>query len=229
MTAIPPLICFDCDGVLVDSEPLAAQCMADLLATHGIAMSWQEASRLFTGKSQDSARAEIRAAFGVDLAPEDLSRSDADLFRRLQTSLQPVQGIEQVLGSMTGPVCVTSNSNHRRLEISLGHTGLAGYFGKSVFSAEDVAQGKPAPDLFHFAARSMGTVAAACLVIDDSVSGIAGAVAAGARAIGFMGGGHITPGHDEALIAAGASTIAETARDLPAAIARLTGAAFPAM
>jgi len=122
--------------------------------------------------------------------------------------------MNEVLTALRRPCCVTSNSGHDRLSLTLALTGLAEHFGPHVFSAEDVAKGKPSPDLFYFAAKRMGVEVTRCLVIDDSPTGIEGAVAAGAQAIGFTGGGHTTSDHIDRLMAAGACCTVASTRDL---------------
>jgi len=208
------LICFDCDGVLVDSEPLAAQAAADLLSELGINMSWQEANALFTGKTAEAAHQTVRDTYGVNLPASYQSNFEDLVLRRFQDRLQSVDGIAGVLEALDAPTCVTSNSSHRRVALSLGVTGLLRHFDTRVFSAEDVDHGKPAPDLFFHAARVLGADIGKAIVIDDSVTGITGAVAAGAQAIGFTAAGHIQPGHAERLRAAGASDIAASAPEL---------------
>lgn len=210
----PELICFDCDGVLVDSELLASQVMAACLAEFGVDLTPDEIVTLFTGKSAADAKALIHDTFGVDLPASYQARYDRLLFESFRERLQPVPGIAGTLAQLQRPSCVTSNSGHARLALTLDVTGLAGHFGPHVFSAEDVARGKPAPDLFFLAARRMGVDVQRCLVIDDSVAGIAGAVAAGARAIGFAGGAHIGPGHAARLEEAGACCVVDTAQEL---------------
>lgn len=212
-------IFFDCDGVLVDSEPLSAQTTADLLARKGLHMTWQEANSYFTGKSMADAILLLRDEFGLVMDPSYAKDHETLLFHRFHEGLRPILGIADLLARLPQPVCVTSNSTHRRLAVSLSLTGLDGFFPDRVFSAEDVARGKPAPDLFFFAARRMGVSVDRCLVIDDSPSGIRGAVSAGARAIGFTGGSHITPGHADRLIEAGAQT---TVNSIPALSTLLT-------
>ena len=211
-------IFFDCDGVLVDSEPISARNTADLLADHGFEMTWEQANTLFTGKSMTDALRLLRDDFGVTLDAAHAARHETRLLRRFEAELQPMPGIADLLDQIRLPVGVTSNSTHRRLAATLSLTGLAPFFTDRVFSAEDVARGKPAPDLFLFAARRMGVAVDRCLVIDDSPLGVQGAIAAGARAIGFTGGGHIAPGHADRLIAAGAEAIVDT---LPALAPRL--------
>ncbi len=208
------LICFDCDGVLVDSEPLAAQTTADCLSEHGIGMTQAEALALFTGKSAEAGRQIIRDTYGIELPRAFHARYDRLLFQRFRDRLQPVPGMAEALAALRLPSCVTSNSGHARLTLSLNVTGLAAHFGPRVFSAEDVARGKPAPDLFFHAARRLGVDVRRCLVIDDSPSGIAGAVAAGARAIGFTGGCHTGPDHAARLKEARAFCTVRSAQEL---------------
>jgi HAD superfamily hydrolase (TIGR01509 family) len=116
--------------------------------------------------------------------------------------------------------CVASSSAPERLRHSLSLTGLLRCFEPHVFSATEVARGKPAPDLFLFAAASMQVAPVGCVVIEDSVPGVQAAVAAGMRAIGFTGGGHCRPGHAERLRAAGAAAVTDAMAALPALVAR---------
>lgn len=208
------LICFDCDGVLVDSEWLATETMVECLSSLGVKLSIAEASEMFTGKSAAHARDILRQELGVDLSPSMEARYDDLLLQRFHHQLRAVSGIRAVLSGLEVPSCVTSNSGHRRLALSLRLTGLAEHFGNNVFSAEDVAEGKPAPDLFYFAAARLGADVRRCTVIDDSVSGISGAVAAGAYAIGFTGGSHCGPESAATLLAAGASFVVGSAQEL---------------
>ncbi|MCA1297344.1 HAD family hydrolase [Stappia indica] len=198
------LFFFDCDGVLVDSEVLSAATTSEILAEHGIALSVQDAIRIFTGKTIGDAARLVAERYDVTLPEDYAARHEAALMRRFTEELREIAGIRQVLETCSAPVCVTSNSTHSRLALTLKTTDLLRYFGRNVFSAEDVAAPKPAPDLFRHAAAAFGVDPSRCITIDDSVSGIAGARAAGARAIGFCGGSHITDGTPAQLLAAGA-------------------------
>ncbi|TDE34498.1 HAD family hydrolase [Antarcticimicrobium sediminis] len=215
-------IFFDCDGVLVDSEPLSAQTTADLLATHDIEMSWQEANDIFIGKSMKDALALVHASYGVSLPASFVEAHEALLFQRFEADLRPIDGMAALLCEIDRPRCITSNSTHRRLAVTLATTGLGAFFQENVFSAEDVTQGKPAPDLFLHAARVMGADIAKCTVIDDNVSGIQAAIAAGARAIGFTGGSHVAWDQADRLHAAGACCVAA---NTPALLSALRAAA----
>ena len=212
------LICFDCDGVLVDSERLAAQTTADLLAALGVDLTWQQASQLFTGKHAADAMQTLHETYGLVPPADYQQRFDGLLHQKFRAELRPVPGINTVLAALDRPCCVTSNSGHARLALSLSLTGLDRHFGPHVFSAEDVARGKPAPDLFHHAAARLGADIRRCVVIDDSVTGILGAVAAGATAIGFTGGSHGGPDLGDRLRAAGACCVVDSATGLIAAL-----------
>lgn len=208
------LVVFDCDGVLVDSEPLVAAVESSLLARHGITLSPAEILERFTGWREADVLAALSAEWGVALDGAFVAeKSDAvtDAFR---TSLRPVAGMPEVLSRLRGPRCVASSSRPERIAMSLQLTGLAPCFGEHVYSAVSVRHGKPAPDLFLLAARSMGVDPAACTVVEDSVAGVSAGVAAGMRVIGFVAGGHHRPGGARLLAGAGASEVAHDAEEL---------------
>lgn len=186
----PDLVIFDCDGVLVDSEPLAIAVLTETLAKLDVRLDAAEAYERFLGRSFSTMTAILRTDFALDLAPETVAAMRAQLFARFKAALEPVPGIRDVLASLDLPVCVASSSQPERIALSLELTGLAPYFGDHVFSATMVESGKPAPDLFLFAARQMGFSPEKCLVIEDSPAGIAAARTAGMKVFGFTGGGH---------------------------------------
>jgi HAD superfamily hydrolase (TIGR01509 family) len=206
--AEPELVIFDCDGVLIDSEALACRTEAACLAEIGIAMSPEEIVDRYAGVSASSMFADIARRHGRALPadfPETLRRRTAAAF---ETSLLPMEGVEAVLRRMLVPRCVASSSAPGRLRHSLSVTRLLPYLEPHIFSASQVARGKPAPDLFLFAAAAMQAAPEQCLVVEDSPAGVQAAVAAGMRVIGFVGGAHCRPGHAERLRSAGASAIA---------------------
>jgi len=210
------LVIFDCDGVLVDSEPLSARAHEVVLKEAGIDLP----AELFAsciGLKQTDIFARIEAAAGRKIPPEAIARLWPFTRELFETELRPTQGLPAFLAALPARRCVASSSHLERIELSLRLTGLDTAFGGNIFSSQMVARGKPAPDLFLFAAQKMGADPAACVVIEDAAPGIEGARAAGMTAIGYLGGRHIGPGHSEVLRQAGASHLAE---DWPA-IARL--------
>ncbi len=187
---LPELVIFDCDGVLVDSEPLSLQVWVETLGRAGHAIDVATANDLFLGRSMATNRQAVADAYGwrmVEADIERLRRDADDLFRR---ELRAIAGMDAVLDALDLPVCVASSGEPARIRLSLETTGLAKHFGPHVFSAVEVRHGKPAPDLFLHAAERMGTAPAACLVIEDSQAGIVAAKAAGMRVFAFTGGGH---------------------------------------
>ncbi len=204
---MPKLIFFDCDGVLADSEILSARVTSEILSEHGLTLSEEETNETFAGKSLKDNPRIVLEAFGIILPDGYVCEHERRLMKLFRTDLKAIDGVVEFLEDLKTPICVTSNSGHSRLAVTLAVTNLARFFGKNVFSAEDVTHGKPSPDLFQFAAKAFGVDPSECVTIDDSLSGIQGAVAAGTRAIGFSGGSHINNGHDEKLYAAGAEIV----------------------
>lgn len=201
------LIIFDCDGVLVDSELLAAEAMANLLRAHGLNV--HAASLLqFVGMKQADILAGVEALAGKPVpaaVPAGLWEETKRLFAE---RLEPVPGVEAFIRTHAQRRCVASSSHHARIRFSLEKTGLYPLFAPHVFSSTEVARGKPAPDLFLHAAAQMGEAPKACTVIEDSLAGVTGAKAAGMRVIGFTGGAHSGPHFAQALKDAGADAIA---------------------
>ncbi|MDJ1157840.1 HAD-IA family hydrolase [Chelatococcus sp. SYSU_G07232] len=217
-----PLIIFDCDGVLIDSEPLACAVDAEVLTAHGIPITPAEINSRFVGKSYRDQIRTLEAEHSVTLPADIEARVWAVLAERFRAELAPIPGVAQALEALSHPRCVASSSSLARLALTLEVTGLAPHFDGAVFGAEQVEHGKPAPDLFLFAARRMDHAPGDCIVVEDSPSGVRTGVAAGMPVIGFIGRGHSTPGHAERLMAAGATTVIPSMSALPAAIALLT-------
>lgn len=212
------LIIFDCDGVLVDSEWLANRVLAAYLTELGLPTSFEESVERYIGGSIASVRAKAEAALGRSL-PDDF---EAELWARDQVAfdrnLKPIDGVATVLEAIGHATCVASSGTPEKIRHSLGLTGLDAHFGERIFSASQVAHGKPAPDLFEFAAGRMSAAVEDCLVIEDSVAGVTAARAAGMAVFGFTGGGHATPALAEALSAAGAALVFDEMRELPARV-----------
>ncbi len=200
------LIC-DCDGVLIDSEPLAAEAMSAVLAAQDIMLSPERLMHELTGLSQADILAGVAERTGkpIPLSIEgDVWPATRSLFAE---RLGAMPGAEAFLDAWTDPLCVASSSKPERILFSLERTGLLRFFAGRCFSSAQVARGKPAPDLFLHAAATCGADPASCVVIEDSVAGVRAAKAAGMRAIGFTGGGHTTPASAERLHAAGADVV----------------------
>lgn len=209
------LTIFDCDGVLVDSELIAAEAMANLLQAEGFDV---EARNLlqFVGMKQADILAGVARLAGKPVparAPEKLWSETRRLFAE---RLMPMAGAAAFIGTLQGARCVASSSHHERIRFSLETTGLHRFFSPHIFSSTEVENGKPAPDLFLHAARRMNADPAKAIVIEDSIAGVTGARAAGMRVIGFIGGAHSDSAMGERLMAAGAHSIAESFADVAA-------------
>jgi HAD superfamily hydrolase (TIGR01509 family) len=224
------LIIFDCDGVLVDSEVIACRSHASTLSRHGYPITAEQVFQRFLGRSARQATLEVEAELGRSLPGNFQADLQEELYRGFADDLKAIPYIADVLDRLAQPVCVASSGSHQRMQVSLGRTGLYDRFAPNIFSAQQVRHGKPAPDLFLFAAAQMKTEPARCLVVEDSVSGIAGAVAAGMTVVGFHGGSHCREGYAATLQAAGAVETFDDMRQLPALIAGKAGtsAGFPA-
>ena len=188
------LVIFDCDGVLVDSEPLAMRVLVAAIAAQGIAITPEAAYRDFLGRSLASISANLHDTHGAPLGPTALESMRGDLYALYRQELRPSPGLPETLARLTIPFCVASSSELERIRISLDLTGLLPWFEPNIFSASMVKNGKPAPDLFLHAARQMGVHPSRCLVIEDSPAGIAAARNAGMFVLGYTGGSHIAPG-----------------------------------
>jgi HAD superfamily hydrolase (TIGR01509 family) len=182
------LVIFDCDGVLVDSERIAVRIDAIVLERLGWPLSEAEIIERFVGRSEAYMTTEIEAAIGRSL-PAGWDGEFTPLYREaLAAELAPVDGIVEALGRISLPTCVASSSTHDRLRFTLGLTGLLERFDGRIFSSTDVANGKPAPDLFLHAAATLGADPARCAVVEDSFYGVEAARAAGMTAFGYAGG-----------------------------------------
>ncbi len=186
------LIIFDCDGVLVDSEPLAMRVLRQSLENMGVEVSEADAYRDFLGRSIASMRDLVLARHGVDFDQAAQQHMRKDLFALYRRGLRPIPGISEALDHLPEGIdfCVASSSQPERVRISLEVTGLLPRFDRR-FSASQVENGKPAPDLFLYAAKSCGVEPVHCLVIEDSPAGIAAAQAAGMHVFAFAGGTHV--------------------------------------
>lgn len=208
------LLIFDCDGVLVDSEVIAHQTLLDVLAPLGYTMTLQESFKVFAGRSLKDTLKIIEQQLGHALPDGILDQGRDLLFERFRADLKPVAGVADAIEALPYRHCIASSSACDRLTLALDVTGLAPLFGANVFSATQVAHGKPAPDLFLFAARMMTAEPAQCIVIEDSTLGVEAGLAAGMRVIGFAGASHATDELAQRLMSAGAHQVIRTMREL---------------
>jgi len=188
------LVIFDCDGVLVDSERVAVDIDVRALAALGWTITREEVIRRFLGRSEPDVMREIVDHLGRPLPPGWEEHWAAEYRRAFDEELEAVPGVHATVSSIVAQgyaVCVGSSGGHEKIRRNLSRTGLRGFFAEDIFSASDVRRGKPAPDLFLHAVRTMGCDRADCVVVEDSQYGVAAARAAGMRVIGFAGG--VTP------------------------------------
>jgi len=198
------LIIFDCDGVLVDSELLASDVLSEELALHNVDIPPRECRDRFTGSSLKRVKELVFQSTGIEL-PDDFEARIRERDRTVfEERLRPVSGIEEALELLQTPVCVASSGGMEKITHSLKLATIFDTFAPNLFSAEMVARGKPAPDLFLLAAEKMGVDPKRCLVIEDSPVGIKGAQRAGMTVFGFAGASHAGPGYAEMLDLAGA-------------------------
>lgn len=185
------LVIFDCDGVLVDSEPIAVRIDVEMLAEVGLDVSEAEVIERFVGRSPEVILAATEKQLGARVPEGWFERGEERLREALAAELQPVPGIVQALEEITVPVCVASSSGHESLRFKLELTGLYERFAGRIFSAAEVANGKPAPDLFLHAAARMNAAPARCVVVEDSRYGVQAGRAAGMGVLAYAGG--LTP------------------------------------
>ncbi len=185
------LVIFDCDGVLIDSEIISAQMLIAALSTLGVCVDLDYVARHFLGRSYPTVMAQIRGDFALDLPDSFEDSYRARLLAAFERDLKVMPGAAEVLATLDLPMCVATSSSPRRAEQSLHLTGLWPLVQGRLFTASEVAHGKPAPDLFFHAAARMGADPARCLVIEDSLTGIRAARAAGMAVWRFVGGSHL--------------------------------------
>jgi HAD superfamily hydrolase (TIGR01509 family) len=214
------LLIFDCDGVLVDSEVLALDTLREMMASLGRPMTLAEADREFTGGSLADTIATAERLLGRAIPAGVGEKFGQLLLDRLRRELKPVPGARDAILALPHRRCVASSSSPERLRLSLAVSGLAPLF-EHVFSAVEVARGKPAPDLYLLAARTLGEPPERCIVIEDAPRGVAAGRAAGMRVIGFAGAAHAAPTLADDLRRAGAEVVIPSMDQLPAVVRSL--------
>ncbi|TPW31514.1 HAD family phosphatase [Martelella alba] len=212
------LIIFDCDGVLVDSEFLAAQVESKLLTEAGYPITAGEIGERFAGMTWRDILLAVEKEASIPLQATLIDQSYTILDERLKRELKAIPGIREAVSQLSEPRCICSNSTLERLDMMLTKVGLIDLFQPNIFSAESLGPDrvKPKPDIFLFGAEKMGADPKKTLVIEDSVHGVMGAKAAGMRVVGFTGGSHTYPSHADRLTDAGAETVIARMSDLPA-------------
>ncbi|MGR4069083.1 HAD-IA family hydrolase [Halomonas sp. LR3S48] len=210
---------FDCDGVLVDSEVVAEATLLEQLGLLLPDISEDVALRQALGMTTAAILDRLERQSAHRLPADALERIDSAIEARLAEELRAVEGVAETLGRIELPLAIVSNSRRRRVLASLAVTGLDARLGEvPLFTADEVERPKPAPDLYLLAARRMGRAPGDCLVVEDSVSGVTAAHAAGMTVIGFTGASHIEDGHAERLRQAGAWRVLPAMHGLEALI-----------
>jgi len=217
------VLIFDCNGVLVDSEAIAATVASQELTRAGFAVSPEIVSRFFAGRRPADMLADIETATGRTLPPNFAAVLAGATMRRLRSDLRATAHVAYALTWLRGKKCVASSSPLDRVRVSLDSTDLLRYFDPYLFSASDVPRGKPAPDLFLHVAAKVRVEPADCIVVEDSPAGVSAAHAAGMVPIGFIGGSHTGPNLGAYLTSAGARAVIADMRALKSTVVALRG------
>ena len=211
------LIIFDCDGVLVDSEIIAADVESKLLTEAGYPISVEEMAERFAGMTWKNILLQVEREASIPLSASLLDKSETLLDIRLERDVQPIAAVEFAVSRLSMKRCICSNSSSKRLDMMLGKVGLKPLFAPNIFSAKDLGpdRAKPKPDIYLHGAKQFRVEPSRCLVVEDSVHGVHAARAAGMRVIGFTGGKHTYPTHADRLTDAGAETVIARMTELP--------------
>jgi len=197
----PECIIFDCDGILVDSEQITFSVLSEMSREVGVMLSETELEKYFLGKSLNSIIRFLEKETGKNLVDTFESDFRRRTFERFKTDLQPVDGISALLDRISVPACVASSGPPAKIRMNLELTGLTEYFGNKVFSCYDLQRWKPDPAVFLHAAQTMGYRPEQCVVIEDSPTGVRGAIAGGFRVYALSRHGN------EALLAEAGATV----------------------
>lgn len=208
----PELIIFDCDGVLVDSEPIGNQVLAQSLAAAGLFMSADDVAMAFRGLSMSSVVSRVERERGVRLGDEFLPEYQERLFVALRHGVVAMPGVAEAISRLSVPYCVASSGEPEKMRLTLGLTGLLPAFDGRLFSAVQVVRGKPAPDLFLLAASHMQVPPDRCLVVEDSVAGVQAACAAGMTVYGYAPSAGPNHARLDRLVIAGAKPLQDMHR-----------------
>jgi HAD superfamily hydrolase (TIGR01509 family) len=209
------LVIFDCDGVVVDSERASHDVFGAFIRSLGANLTDEEMHEHFLGRRLVECVAIVERITGRPVPPDALDRYKVERNRVLREQVEPIEGIRDVLEGLKIPYCIASSGDHDKMRVTLGTTNLLSFFEGRVFSATEVPNGKPAPDVFLLAAERMGAKPERTAVIEDSVNGVLAGCAAGMTVFGFAG---FVPA--EKLIEAGAAATFTHMRELPALLDR---------
>ena len=210
---------FDCDGVLVDTEYIAAIKMTHALQGLGVDFSVEYYLQNLSGTTFSSI---VHRYNKNSLSEDEVHRFINRVEDEVAAEVKLIDGVNELLGNLPYAKSVVSNSSTCTVENVLKVTGITDHFSPKIFSSELVSQPKPAPDIYRLAIKSLGYDAAEIVVIEDSISGAKAALAAGLKVIGFTGGSHILPGHDQKLLALGVTQVASSMVELGAILAIVT-------
>ncbi|MEH2530469.1 HAD superfamily hydrolase (TIGR01509 family) [Bradyrhizobium sp. AZCC 1588] len=221
------LVIFDCDGVLVDSEVISCRAHAETLTRHGYPITAEQVLERFLGVSDREARQTIEREIDRRLPDDFEQQVKAATLKFYEGDLQAIAHVSDAIGAIGLPKCVASSGTPEKIRHGLTCAGLYDQLAPHIFSATQVSRGKPAPDLFLFAAKQMNTSPERCIVIEDSVPGVTGGRAAGMTVLGFHGGSHCRPGYGDRLRDAGAVAVFDDMRQLPGLLEKIGVEATP--
>jgi HAD superfamily hydrolase (TIGR01509 family) len=217
------VVIFDCNGVLVDSEPIVSAVLAEAFSRVGVALSADDVTRQFHGRRIKDIFRIVETATDRRLPIGFRSDVAADILQRLRAELRAMPHAAHALSWLRGPKAVASSSPIDRIQLSLEVTNLLRFFEARLFSASDMDKGKPAPDLYLLAADRMKVKPSECIVVEDSAAGVAAAAAAGMMPVGFVGGSHAGGELTRELIAVGARAVIADMRALKSTVSELRG------
>ncbi|MEW9806921.1 HAD family hydrolase [Mesorhizobium sp. ZMM04-5] len=220
----PDLVIFDFDGVLVDSEIIAARVEAEMITQAGYEITGAELSERYAGLTFKDIMLKIEEVAAIPFQASLIDQAEAMVDQRLRADVRAIEGAREAVASVAANRCICSNSRAERIGFMAEKTGLAPFFAGRIYSSLETPtrNPKPAPDVFLHAAATLGANPRNSFVVEDSVHGIAGAKAAGMRVIGFTGASHSYPGHADALTEAGAETVIRRWADFPGVLAALS-------
>jgi HAD superfamily hydrolase (TIGR01509 family) len=215
-------IIFDCDGVLIDSEEISMAVDRRLLAENGVHLSEGEMHQRFVGKTFKAMITEVEALSGRVMPPDLEARKDVIMLEAYARELKPIAGVPQMLDAIALPKSIGTNGPRARALQALRIVGIDRHFGERLTTFEDVVHGKPAPDIYLLAAKRAGFAPHDCAVVEDSVTGVAAAVAAGCITFGFTGSQVHRSEHALKLVELGAHAVFDDMAKLPGLLAKVT-------